>query len=193
LLFALSGTSYAAAAKLLPANSVGTRQVINGSLLKKDFKSGQLPRGPRGRRGFAGATGATGPAGPAGSAGAAGAAGAQGPPGPVDVTYAESSAITLPHQSEATGVAVCPEGMVVIGGGVETLPSATPQTGVSVRFSDWETTTGELPDEWFVTMNNADPANDQSFVVDAICTRPTSISAASALAKADRSLRAAQK
>jgi hypothetical protein len=29
LLFALTGTSYAAATTLLPANSVGTRQVIN--------------------------------------------------------------------------------------------------------------------------------------------------------------------
>ena len=36
LLFALSGTSYAAATTLLPANSVSTRQVINGSLLKND-------------------------------------------------------------------------------------------------------------------------------------------------------------
>ena len=42
LLFTLSGTSYAAATTLLPSNSVGTRQVINGSLLKKDFKSGSF-------------------------------------------------------------------------------------------------------------------------------------------------------
>jgi hypothetical protein len=188
LLFALSGTSYAAATKLLPANSVGTRQVINGSLLKRDFKSGQLPRGARGPRGFAGADGATGPAGPAGPAGTAGA---QGSPGPVDVTYAESDSISLPHQSEATGVAVCPEGMVAIGGGAATLPPATPETGVSLRFSDWDTTTGSVPDEWSVTMNNADPTNDQSFVVDAICTQPTTISAAAALTKASKALREA--
>src|SRR6266516_2083260 len=66
LLFALSGTSYAAATKLLPPNSVGTKQVINGSLLKKDFKAGQLPRGARGPRGFAGAAGAQGVQGPPG-------------------------------------------------------------------------------------------------------------------------------
>jgi Collagen triple helix repeat (20 copies) len=72
LLFALGGTSYAATTTLLPRNSVGTRQVINGSLLKKDFKAGQLPRGARGP---------AGPAGARGSAGAAGAAGAQGPKG----------------------------------------------------------------------------------------------------------------
>src|ERR687888_431582 len=184
LLFALSGTSYAAATRLLPANSVGTRQVINGSLMKKDFKAGQLPRGARGPRGFAGAAGATGPAGPAGPAGA------QGPPGPVLVTYAESDPISLPHQSEATGVAVCPQGMVVIGGGVTPGLIAAPPTGVSVRFSDWDTT-GTVPDEWSVTMNNADPSNDQSFVVDAICTQPTNIGAAAVLTKASKALRAA--
>jgi Collagen triple helix repeat (20 copies) len=78
LLFALGGTSYAAATTLLPPNSVGTRQVINGSLLKKDFKAGQLPRGARGRRGPVGAAGSTGPAGPAGPAGSAGAQGPKG-------------------------------------------------------------------------------------------------------------------
>jgi len=37
LFAALSGTSYAAATKLLPKNSVGSRQVINGSLQKVDL------------------------------------------------------------------------------------------------------------------------------------------------------------
>jgi hypothetical protein len=82
LLFALSGTSYAAARQLLPANSVGTRQVINHSLLKRDFKAGQLPRGRRGPAGPIGPEGATGPAGPRGPQGAPGAAGAEGPEGP---------------------------------------------------------------------------------------------------------------
>ena len=62
LFIALSGTGYAASSKLLPANSVGTRQVINHSLLKRDFKRGQLPRGPRG---FDGPTGADGQRGAA--------------------------------------------------------------------------------------------------------------------------------
>ena len=67
LFFALGGTSFAAVSKLLPANSVGTRQVINGSLLKKDFKRGQIPprgaRGARGPRGDPGPQGADGPPG----------------------------------------------------------------------------------------------------------------------------------
>jgi hypothetical protein len=71
---ALGGTGYAAVA--LAPNSVGTAQlknnavnslkVKNGSLLKADFKPGQLAGG---------ANGAAGPAGPAGPAGAAGPAG----------------------------------------------------------------------------------------------------------------------
>jgi hypothetical protein len=56
LFVALSSTSYAASSALLPANSVGTKQVINHSLLKKDFKAGQLPRGRRGPAGPLGLT-----------------------------------------------------------------------------------------------------------------------------------------
>ncbi len=76
LALALGGTGYAALR--LPANSVGTKQVINGSLLKRDFKAGQLPRGPRGPRGLQGAAGATGATGAAGATGAQGPAGLQG-------------------------------------------------------------------------------------------------------------------
>jgi hypothetical protein len=64
LFVALGGGAYAATK--LPANSVTSAQVKNGSLLAKDFKSGQLPRGK------------TGPAGPSGPAGPGGAAGAPG-------------------------------------------------------------------------------------------------------------------
>ena len=69
LMVALGGTSYAIAQ--LPANSVGTKQlrknavtapkVKDRSLVARDFKRGQLPRGARG------------PAGPQGAAGAPGA------------------------------------------------------------------------------------------------------------------------
>ena len=75
LFVALGGSSFAAANALVPSNSVGTKQVINGSLLKKDFKLGQLPRGARGLQG------SPGPAGPQGVRGPAGPQGAQGPAG----------------------------------------------------------------------------------------------------------------
>jgi hypothetical protein len=94
LLVALGGTSIAAVSITIPANSVGTAQlkndavtttkVKNGSLLKVDFRTGQIPAGPRGPIGPRGPAGPAGPAGAAGAAGASGPAGATGPAGPSD-------------------------------------------------------------------------------------------------------------
>ncbi len=91
LLIALGGAGYAAVS--LPRNSVGTAQlktsavtsakVRNYSLLAKDFRKGQLPRGAAGEDG---ATGATGPTGPAGAPGPEGPQGATGPPGATGAT-----------------------------------------------------------------------------------------------------------
>jgi hypothetical protein len=93
LLVALGGTSIAASRVLLaPANSVNSAAVINHSLLKKDFKTGQLPRGPRG---LAGAIG------PAGATGAAGAAGAPGPKGDTGASF--TPATTLPSGQTERG------------------------------------------------------------------------------------------
>jgi hypothetical protein len=76
LAVALGGTSYAAI--VLPANSVGTKQLVNGavvaakvkghSLVAANFKAGELPPGPKGADGLAGAAGPTGPAGAKGDA-----------------------------------------------------------------------------------------------------------------------------
>jgi hypothetical protein len=69
---ALGGTGYAAIT--LPKNSVGAKQlkknavtspkVKDRSLLARDFKQGQLPRGAKGDTGAQGPQGAQGPAGP---------------------------------------------------------------------------------------------------------------------------------
>lgn len=67
LLFALAGTGYAAKVAL-PRNSVTTIQVKDFSLLARDFKRGQIPRGAQGPAGPAGPAGPQGPAGPSGSA-----------------------------------------------------------------------------------------------------------------------------
>lgn len=45
LFVALAGTGVAAVSKLLPPNSVGTAQVVDNSLLKQDFKAGQIQSG----------------------------------------------------------------------------------------------------------------------------------------------------
>jgi hypothetical protein len=94
---AVGGTSYAAI--VLPAGSVGSAQLRRGavtsdklsagavssrsvkdrSLLRADFKPGELPAGTSGT---AGAPGPQGPQGPAGPTGPAGRQGPAGPPGP---------------------------------------------------------------------------------------------------------------
>ena len=91
LLVALGGTSFAAVSIVIPRNSVGTLQlkndavtsakVRNGSLLKGDFQSGQLPAGPEGARGQQGARGPQGTRGPAGPTGPTGPQGPKGDKG----------------------------------------------------------------------------------------------------------------
>jgi hypothetical protein len=71
---ALGGTGYSAI--VLPANSVGTKQLKNNSvvsakvmphsLLASSFKRGQLQPGPTGPKGADGLAGAAGPSGPKG-------------------------------------------------------------------------------------------------------------------------------
>jgi hypothetical protein len=75
LFVSLGGVSYAAI--VLPANSVGTKQLkknaVNSakvkprSLFASDFKKGQLPRGPRGLQGVPGTPGAPGAKGDPGT------------------------------------------------------------------------------------------------------------------------------
>ncbi len=85
LFFALGGTSSAASTALLPRNSVGTKQVINGSLQTDDLnktartalKGNRGLRGPAGAQGAQGATGATGATGAQGCTGSAGSVGDQ--------------------------------------------------------------------------------------------------------------------
>jgi hypothetical protein len=77
LFVALGGTSYAATnlgkatvkARNLASDSVSSSKVKNGTLLAKDFKSGQLPKGAKGDKGDPGAAGAAGTAGIPGTPG----------------------------------------------------------------------------------------------------------------------------
>jgi hypothetical protein len=101
LFLALGGVGYAATQ--LPNNSVGTPQlkanavttgkVKNGTLLKADFKSGQLPKGPKGDKGAKGDPGAQG---------AKGDQGIQGPIGPSDAYAAFRNTISPPALTAST-------------------------------------------------------------------------------------------
>ena len=153
LLVALSGTSYAAATTLLPSNSVGTRQVINGSLLKKDFKSGQLPRG---RQGDPGDPGDPGPPG------IATVGSVSGPAGPMCMQSGGACQV-------GSSTATCPAGSVVVGGGW-TSDSVTVTVPFAARTGG--TTYG-------VIGINYDPA-DRSITAQAICAVGPGVSTAAA-------------
>lgn len=149
LVVAMAGTGYAAVA--LAPNSVGTKQlkrgavknsdigssavtsakVRDGSLLARDFGTGQLPAGPKGDKGDTGATGATGATGPPGTNGTNGTNGADGAAGATNVT---TRSVT---QSLAVGeqslTAPCNGGEKAVGGG-GAVPSADPEVTLEGTF-----------------------------------------------------------
>lgn len=87
LFVALGGTSYAAGTALLPKNSVGSKQVRNGSLQTADLsrRAKRALKGARGPRGLQGVQGVQG------VRGAAGAKGDRGPPGPTQFARVKST------------------------------------------------------------------------------------------------------
>lgn len=104
LFLVLGGTSYAAASALVPKNSVGSPQVINGSLQTKDLskKARAALKGNRGPRGFQGPRGATG------AQGAQGIQGAKGDPG--------TSATSLFATVKSTGALINGSGVTSVTG-----------------------------------------------------------------------------
>jgi hypothetical protein len=133
LFIALSGTSYAATQ--LPKNSVGSKQlrsnsvtsakVKNRSLVAKDFKAGQLPKGAKGDQGPKGDTGAPGAPGAPGTPGVKGDTGERGPSdgitGGANNTLISSSpeaALPLPAGSFIVNVTGTANNTSVTGGSV---------------------------------------------------------------------------
>jgi hypothetical protein len=154
LLLALGSGAYAQLR--IPRNSVGTAQlranavtspkVKAGSLLRSDFKAGQIPRGPAGPAGPEGARGATGERGLTGPAGATGAAGPRGPAGPTTVTVR-----TLDGMGQAQ--ADCQPGERATGGG-GTIQAA----GTGFLVNSEPLPNNGTPTFWFVQSSvNTDP------------------------------------
>lgn len=104
LFVALGGTSYAVSQ--LPANSVGSVQVRDHSLQRRDFKPGVLLNGARGPRGAEGAPGVKGDRGASGLQGQSGPKGEKGDPGP----QGPPGAVVYPTNSGVAFDGPCPAG-----------------------------------------------------------------------------------
>jgi hypothetical protein len=178
LFFSLGGTGYAVTQ--LPRNSVGTDQVRDGSLMRRDFRPGtvlrgpagiagaQGPAGPQGQKGETGAQGGPGVQGSTGERGVQGPAGPQGPTGPsgtASISEAYSEHVTTPAGGFAFTQAVCPAGKRVVGGGytVEHVGEAklVPTSGYPIGMAGGESA-------WYVTMQNIGD-EDQEFWALAFC------------------------
>ena len=123
LFIALGATSYAAFA--IPRNSVGSAQVINGSLQKVDLSKKAVTalkgnQGARGATGPQGATGAQGVQGPQGAQGTRGDTGPAGPPGP----ELERLAAQMRLASQNTGTTSTNSGPVIVNSVTITAPTA---------------------------------------------------------------------
>lgn len=162
LFFALSGTAYAAT---LPRNSVGTAQlkrnavtsakVRNGSLLRIDFRAGQLPAGPVGPRGLTGATGPAGPAGPAGRNAV------------TSIAVRDSAGVTIAPGATATDTVSCNPGEVAVsGGGFTANGNAELTDSVSIQAAPTAPPTG-----WEVDYRN-DQAVADTVAAEVICATP---------------------
>jgi Collagen triple helix repeat (20 copies) len=187
LVVALGGTSYAAT--VLPAGSVGTAQLKNGavtskkvkdgSLLARDFASGQLPggaRGPAGPTGAPGAAGATGTPGATGPAGPQGPPGAQGPPGSLSLTYVPQDYGPFPAHTQYGGEAVCPTNLHAVGGGVFSESGTPGEQAVNSSYpSDGNATGQEGTRAWWAFVDNLS-SSPQGFTVYAICASAGSVS-----------------
>jgi hypothetical protein len=178
LFFALGGTGYAVTQ--LPRNSVGSDQVRDGSLLRRDFKGGVLLRGaqgtpgsqgamgPQGPKGDTGAQGGPGPQGSTGETGATGAkgdTGSQGPSGIAGYTSAYSAHTIVPAGGFRFAQAECPDGTRILAGGytVEDVSNA-----ILVPTSGYPIGTSGGGSGWYVTMQNLG-AEDQAFWVVGFC------------------------
>jgi hypothetical protein len=154
---ALGGTGYSAI--VLPARSVGTKQLKKGavvaakvkthSLLAINFKSGQLRPGRRGPRGANGLTGAAGPA------------------GAIDlgrIHVRGGSSVTVGDGNSARGTASCASGEKAISGGLTSSQNSGPNL---VESSPNAADTG-----WTVSVHNAPGAARVDSVPVAVCVAP---------------------
>ena len=151
LFFALAGTSYGAASRLLPKNSVGSAQVVNGSLQRVDLGATTIRalHGARGTSGPQGIQGAQGLPGERGAQGLQGVQGVQGLPGTARAFGLVDDAGGLSRSTNVTNVEISSTGVfcLTLARGID-----VGQTGlVATPDSDDDSTKfGDNTDQTFV-------------------------------------------
>ena len=185
LFVALGGTSYAAGS--LAANSVGSSQikasavksselakssvtsvkVKDGSLVKSDFKAGELPGGAQGAPGAPGTPGEKGLPGEKGAPGEkgekgdTGEKGDKGDPGTSGYVVITGAAQDLANGETAQPIVNCPAGKKAVGGGMTTSGS----TGLTVNRTGLSSSVGT---GWTVRVTN-DSGGARSFQAQVAC------------------------
>lgn len=112
--------------------------------------------------------------------GSTGATGAQGKPGPVGVNYVTSPDKLSGGQVQSSGIADCPVGQSVIGGGIQVDSLGTSTSPVHLISSyplDTADDTDTIPNNaWAAVVDNTTlPTTTIKFRVCAICTSATSV------------------
>jgi hypothetical protein len=162
LVFALAGGAYASG--LLPANSVGTKQLRNravtaAKLARGAVDSSKVEDGTIRAADFAPSQQPVGPVGPTGPPGAAGAT---GPPSAPTATIARADFVLPANAAAPTAGAIsCAEGLSIVGGGAAIDGITTAQTQVLDSAPDGRS-------GWKANAINA-TSTDRKLTVYAVC------------------------
>jgi hypothetical protein len=153
----MGGTGYA-------ATQLSGSNIKAGTITGKQIKKHSLPAGKLSAKAIASLKGAPGPQGPAGPAGPAGNDGARGPAGIVGFQTVSSDNIDLAGVDQKQGVATCPPGTFVVGGGVKLSSAASPYVWVNDSYQDGV-------DTWVADVTNH-TGTSMTFTVRATCLVP---------------------
>ena len=172
LVLACAGSATAArliTGRQIKDSSITTKDVKNGSLLKRDFGAAQLPRGPQGTRG------AEGPAGPRGPAGGAGRNGSNG----FGVLRYPSNGFVLSNGQSDFVQVPCPAGTYPTGGDAWAVDQATQLTfhPEVITGQGFTSTAAGVGTGWFANVDDVS-SGDVDVFVDAICANASQVGAA---------------
>jgi hypothetical protein len=164
----VAGAGSATAARLITGkqiknSSITSTDVKNGSLLRRDFRSSQLPRGPQGLPG---------------------ASGRAGRDGFGQVTYGSGEITGIASgAAPSSGFFPCPAGLVPVGGDAYAINAAekiVPSVDIAEYF--YLDPPGSAPNAWAATIENTSGVT-VDLIIEVICANASRASVGSVAAK----------